>query len=32
MRFMGLVRNHWVVLLTAMAWNMKKWAILELEA
>jgi hypothetical protein len=29
---MGLVRNHLGVLLTAMAWNMKTWAMLELEA
>jgi len=31
-RFMGLARNHLGVLLTAMAWNMKKWVMLELEA
>ncbi len=29
-RFMGLVRNHLGVLLTAMAWNIKKWAMIEL--
>jgi len=29
---MRLVRNHLGVLLTAMAWNVKKWVMLELEA
>jgi IS5 family transposase len=31
-RFMGLARNHLGVLLTAIAWNMKKWAMIELRA
>jgi IS5 family transposase len=30
--FMGLARNHLAVLMTAMAWNMKKWAMIELRA
>lgn len=29
-RFMGLARNQLAIALTAVAWNLKKWAVLEL--